>query len=177
MGGLMGGVTTADGPPLYAAAEREDGTADLEGGLATVARYTEVWEAHILRARLEAEGVIAIVADQHLIGANWFYSNALGGVRVQVPVSQLDTARQVLSALERGDYALAEEPAETPPALACPRCGGADIEPHTAARKLAFISLWLLQIPLPFSRWKNRCRDCGWRWREPLPEATPEASA
>ena len=39
--------------------------------LVTLARYFDPWEAHVLRARLESEGIPATVTgDQHII-ANW----------------------------------------------------------------------------------------------------------
>jgi hypothetical protein len=77
--------------------------------LVTVERFTEVWQAHILRSRLEAEGILASIADEHLVAMDWFYSNAIGGVRVQVPACELDQARAVLAALQRGDYELADD--------------------------------------------------------------------
>jgi len=77
--------------------------------LVTVERFTEVWEAHILRARLEAEGLLASIADEHLVAMDWFYSNAIGGVRVQVPACELDRAREILTALQRGDYELHDD--------------------------------------------------------------------
>jgi hypothetical protein len=88
-----------------------DGAAVADPGrdLVTVERFTEVWEAHILRARLEAEGLLASIADEHLVSMDWFYSNAIGGVRVQVPACELARAQEVLAALRRGDYQLDEE--------------------------------------------------------------------
>jgi hypothetical protein len=77
--------------------------------LVTVQRFTEVWEAHILRARLEAEGLMASIADEHLVAMDWFYSMAIGGVRVQVPVCELSQAREILKALQRGDYELRDD--------------------------------------------------------------------
>lgn len=77
--------------------------------LVTVERVTEVWEAHILRARLEAEGILASIADEHLVAMDWFYSNAIGGVRVQVPACELNRALEVLAALQRGDFALGDD--------------------------------------------------------------------
>jgi len=77
--------------------------------LVTVQRFTEVWEAHILRARLEAEGLMASIADEHLVAMDWFYSMAIGGVRVQVPVCELRRALEVLAALQRGDYELHDD--------------------------------------------------------------------
>lgn len=77
--------------------------------LVTIVRVTEVWEAHIIKARLQAEGLLASIADEHLVSMDWFYSNAIGGVRVQVPACEEDRARNVLEAVQRGDYALDDD--------------------------------------------------------------------
>src|SRR5262245_21514175 len=82
------------------------------GDLVTAARFAEVWEAHIFRARLEAEGIFATVADEHLVTANWFLSGAVGGVRVQVREKDLAAAREVEAAMRRGDYAIVDEQEE-----------------------------------------------------------------
>lgn len=83
---------------------------DVSGrDLVTIVRVTEVWEAHIIKARLQAEGLLASIADEHLVSMDWFYSNAIGGVRVQVPASEEIRARSVLEAIERGDYALSDD--------------------------------------------------------------------
>jgi hypothetical protein len=78
-------------------------------GLVTIARVTEVWEAHIIRARLQAEGLLATLADEHLVSMDWLYSNAIGGVRVQVPEREVPRALAVLAAVSRGEYALEED--------------------------------------------------------------------
>lgn len=95
---------TADGLEDLAAEQEPPGR-----DLVTVECFTEVWEAHILRARLEAEGLLASIADEHLVSMDWFYSNAIGGVRVQVPACELERAREILVALRRGDYELSED--------------------------------------------------------------------
>ena len=54
--------------------------------LTTIGRFSHPLEAQIARARLEAAGIPAFVADEHTINMQWLYSNALGGVRLQVPM-------------------------------------------------------------------------------------------
>jgi hypothetical protein len=77
--------------------------------LVTVARFTEVWDAHILKSRLLADGLLASIADEHLVAMDWFYSNAIGGVRVQVPAVEAARARAIVEAVERGEYALHDQ--------------------------------------------------------------------
>lgn len=90
--------------------ELEDG-----GGFETIARYSTPAEAHVMRARLEAEGIPAIVADEYTVSANWLWSVAVGGVRLQVPAELAGQAMELLAAVQAGNYALADE-VETPSA-------------------------------------------------------------
>jgi hypothetical protein len=80
----------------------------MSSDLITVARFTAPSDAFVLRARLESEGIFAFIADQHLLTANSFYA-VEGGVRVQVYSIDLAPAREVIAALERGDYALGDD--------------------------------------------------------------------
>ena len=64
----------------------------------TIARYWLPMEAHIDRARLEAAGINAFVADEHTINMNWLHSNAMGGVRLMVPADRIEEAKEILAA-------------------------------------------------------------------------------
>ncbi|MBK5276075.1 MAG: DUF2007 domain-containing protein [Desulfuromonadales bacterium] len=65
--------------------------------MVTVAVYGSPFEAGMARSELEAFGIPVYVADEFTIGANLLYSNALGGVKVNVPLSYAEEARQILS--------------------------------------------------------------------------------
>ena len=91
-----------------AAAELDDETVDLD--LVTVARFSNPLKANVLRACLEAHGIFAFVWGEHLGTTHIVYSIAGGGVRVQVPGSQLAQAKEVMAAWERGELAVDDEP-------------------------------------------------------------------
>ncbi len=65
--------------------------------MVTVAVFGSPFEAGMARSELESFGIPVFVADEFTIGANHFYSNALGGVKVNVPASYAEEARQILS--------------------------------------------------------------------------------
>src|SRR5690242_14994107 len=93
----------------------------------TVARFRDPWQAHMLRGRLEAEGIPAFLQHEHLIGMNWPWSTALGGVQVQVPELVAAEAARIEQRCRSGEYA--EELREEVGALDdihCPRCGSRD---------------------------------------------------
>ncbi len=65
--------------------------------LITVASFSFPHEAHIARAKLDSEGIPATLADEYTIGMQWLYSNALGGVKVQVPEPYAQQAVEILA--------------------------------------------------------------------------------
>lgn len=81
----------------------------------TIARYSLAIEAHVARAKLESEGIPAFVADEHTITADSLYSNAMGGVRLQVPEACVEQARTIL-ATDFSEDLIAEQGHEAPKA-------------------------------------------------------------
>lgn len=149
--------------------------------LITVATFSGPIESHMFRARLEAEGIWCSVADEHLVSANWFYSNAVGGVKLQVRESDLDDARRVVAA----EYARRRDPqavdwsevdpswtfdgeAEPADAVCCPRCGSTEVFYEKFSRPLIFLSILLLGVPIPFLSRRWTCRRCELRWKMKL---------
>ena len=63
----------------------------------TVATFTKPEEAHLLRMRLENAGIKAYIQDENLVQMDLLYSNAVGGVRVQVADEDLDAVKELLS--------------------------------------------------------------------------------
>ena len=55
-----------------------------------------IHEAHFVKSVLESEGIKVLIPDEHTLGLQPFYANALGGVRVLVPSGQLKRATELL---------------------------------------------------------------------------------
>lgn len=137
---------------------QEDAEASLESGgdMLALASLDKPTEAHILVARLQAEGIHAIAADANLGQANPFLRFAGGGVRVLVAQKQIERARSLLAALDKGELAIEGGERSEAPAPACPRCDSARVSVRLAG---LFRSL-VLWNDAP--RW--RCADCGNTW-------------
>jgi len=67
-----------------------------EKGMVVIASFGLPWEAHLAKARLEAEGIRAVLLDEQAISANPFYSPALGGVKLAVAAPDAARAREIL---------------------------------------------------------------------------------
>ena len=126
--------------------------------LITIARFSKPEDAHLLRMRLEAGGVPAYVQDEHLVQMDWLYSNAIGGVRVQIAGEDLESAQQIL----------AEPPIDPLPSdrPVCPACASLQTAPDEFPRRISFAALWLAGFPLLFSKYRWKCADCGKIWNE-----------
>ena len=85
------------------------------GDLITVTRVFNSLEAEMLRGCLEAEGIPATLGDVQLV-QTYSVGLALGGIRVMVPASFADAARQTVQAFERGELAIDELPDDAEPA-------------------------------------------------------------
>jgi hypothetical protein len=124
----------------------------------TVATFSKPEEAHMLRLRLEAGGVPAFIQDENMVQTDWLYSNAIGGVRVQIDEDDADRAKEILQ-----DPGIEAEPVGMP---SCPKCSSTKTAPDELPRRLSFLSMMLAGIPLLFSKTRWRCSDCQHVWNE-----------
>jgi hypothetical protein len=65
----------------------------------TLASFSQPVEAHLLRLRLEHEGITAYLRDENMIALDWLYSNALGGVKVDVADEDYEQALAILESI------------------------------------------------------------------------------
>jgi len=95
--------------PKTQATEESGDMSDETVDLVTVARFSDRLKANVLRACLEAHGIFAFIWGEHTEG-HLLVHLGTGGVRLQVPETQLAQAKEVMAAWERGDLAIDEEP-------------------------------------------------------------------
>lgn len=67
--------------------------------LVTVLAVTYPPELYIIKGRLESEGIKCFVKDELIVQANSLYSNAVGGVKLQVQQHDVGKAVQLLTEL------------------------------------------------------------------------------
>jgi len=128
-------------------------------GLTTIGSYNTFLEASLVRSELEAFAVDVFLADAEMVRLNWMWSNALGGVKVQVPESEREEALDILG-LEPCDE---QDWPELPEAAvsACPACN----TEYFLDKRGAFLTLLILGFPVVPAATKRICNDCGKRWK------------
>ncbi|WED63616.1 DUF2007 domain-containing protein [Synoicihabitans lomoniglobus] len=113
----------------------------------TIASFSKPEEAFLVRARLQGNGVNASIRDEHIVSAYWYYSNAIGGVRVEVEDDDVERAREILE----------RPPCETG-ILICPQCGSGTV-------RIRELNVWTavaltIGFPLPVKSRRADCLSC-----------------
>ena len=127
-----------------------------------VRAFTNVPDAHVARSVLDAASIPTRIADEHLVAADWLYSNAIGGVKLLVPEDRAEEALAVLDAIPTD--------VELPPYLSgqdagdkCPGCGGQEFELVALGSRRAGLSCLVAGFPFISVRRAYQCRQCGRR--------------
>jgi Putative prokaryotic signal transducing protein len=132
--------------------------------LVTVARFRDLAEATVAKGMLESAGVECFLADENLIRMDWFYSNAIGGMRLQVRQDDAELATEIMKQKVPDDFPLNDD-GERYQQPTCPKCQSLDIHFEGVDRQMAFTTMWI-GVPLPFRRDAWKCSSCGHEWPE-----------
>lgn len=69
----------------------------------TIARFSNSFDMHVVKGRLEADGITCFVRDEHTITANPMYDIALGGIKLQVQEKDVAAAQELLKDIHYED--------------------------------------------------------------------------
>jgi hypothetical protein len=146
-------------PPLI----EDDGVLENRR-LVTVRRYRDLSEAMVARGVLESAGLFCFLRDENVVRMDWAYSNAVGGISLQVAVEDAAAATDLLNQPMPESIAVEGEADYFQPI--CPRCGSMEISAERMGQKAAMTSLFVVGLPLPLGVEAWRCHACGARWAD-----------
>jgi len=151
--------------------------------LVTIASFSYPQEAYLHQALLDYTGIDCFVADDYIVTANWLYSTAVGGVKLQVRESDVEDAFAVLNDVVQTDTENAPDTIGLDDEK-CPRCNSENIRQEVFDIRLLNIPwillqfrltylihllnmIWILLLfPLPFVMRRRQCRVCGNKWKQ-----------
>lgn len=113
-----------------------------------IASYTQLEDAHLAVSKLEGSGVSAWLRDEATANLYWFYSNAIGGVKVEVAEEDIDRAREIL-----------ELPKEDSGIITCPQCGSQNVRMRQMNLLFA-LGIIFLNLILPHRKFRADCLEC-----------------
>jgi len=101
----------------------------------TFESYYDPMLAHIIRTRLEANGIPCFISDENTMGNNPILTNVAGGVKLKIFEKDLERCREILASegdLHEKDHHEIDDENNT--YVVCPYCGSTNVV-NISARK------------------------------------------
>jgi hypothetical protein len=156
------GDPPVDAPPEIETSETEDGVLESRK-LVTIRSFRDLPEALLAQGCLESAGIDACLADDNMVRTDWFWSNAVGGVKLQVDSENVDEANAILEQpIPEGFEVPGVGEYQQP---RCPKCQSLDITFQELDKPVAYMSAYL-HVPIPVHGRAWRCRSCFSEWEE-----------
>ncbi len=132
--------------------------------LVNIASYRDLPDAYLVKGKLESEGISVFLRNEHTIGVQWLYSNALGGVKLDVPESQVEQAHNILKEDYTEEITDQDQNESTDADGTCPICNSTNTQYYDRARKFGAIT-YLTGLPLLLFGKRYQCLDCKHVWK------------
>jgi hypothetical protein len=131
--------------------------------LVTIRQFRDLPEALLAKGSLESSGIECFLADDNLVRLDWFISNFIGGIKLNVHPADVGNAQKlldepILEGLYVQGIGLYEQPR-------CPNCRSLDVNFQELDRPIAYMSAFL-RVPLPVQRPAWRCHACDAEWED-----------
>jgi hypothetical protein len=134
--------------------------------LITIKTYTYPHEVYVERGKLESEGIQTFLKDEATVQVYNFYSNAVGGVKLQVFAYDAERAIAILNSVKETPRAITVfSKKELESSSLCPLCGSENISKKKNATWLTLIPYLLVGFIFPVYRNSYICFDCDKRWK------------
>lgn len=131
--------------------------------LVTVRQFRDLPEALLAKGCLESVGIECFLGDENLVRLDWFISNFIGGIKLNVRIADAENARKVLDEpILEGLYVQGVGLYEQP---RCPKCRSLDVNFRELDRPIAYMSAFL-RVPMPVHRRAWRCHSCDAEWED-----------
>jgi hypothetical protein len=136
--------------------------------LVTIRQFRDLPEALLAKGSLESSGIECFLADENLVRLDWFISNFIGGIKLNVRAADEANARKILDEpILEGLYVQGVGLYEQP---RCPRCQSLDVNYQELDRPIAYMSAFL-RVPIPIQRPAWHCHACDAEWEDDTPNA------
>src|ERR1700674_3613178 len=131
--------------------------------LVTIRQFRDLPEALLAKGSLESAGIECFLADDNLVRLDWFISNFIGGIKLNVRATNAENAQKlldepILEGLYVQGVGLYEQPR-------CPKCQSLDVNFQELDRPIAYMSAFL-RLPMPVQRPAWRCHECDAEWED-----------
>lgn len=134
--------------------------------LVTIKTFTYPHEVYVIRGKLESEGIQTFLKDEMTVQVHNFYSNAIEGVKLQVPSEEVEKALSIIdSTKEIPHEVVVFSKQELDGTHACPFSHSKNINRTRKANWLTLIPYLIVGFIFPVYKKSYVCFDCKREWR------------
>ncbi|MDF1815330.1 MAG: hypothetical protein P1V20_24225, partial [Verrucomicrobiales bacterium] len=126
----------------------------------TIRQYITSDEAFLAKIKLGAHGIESSLANEFIVQMDWFYSNAVGGICLQVTAEDVAEANRILN----GEYGEKAGNESSSVQWVCNSCRSSEVRIDPRPKSIFLLSYLLLTFPICFGR-QLVCSDCKATWR------------
>ena len=128
--------------------------------LITLKTFDNSIEAHLLKVKLESEGIRCFIFDQNIVSMNPLFNITVGGIKLNISDADQDKALSVLQELDDSVYT--NEEGEI---IKCPNCNSEKLYSGFKSMKSAMgifstiVSFLFMIFPF-YAKTVYRCKEC-----------------
>lgn len=127
--------------------------------LITIKTFDSSIEAHLLKSKLESEGIECFIIDENIVTLNVLFSNATGGIKLQINSEDLPKATVIVNEIEMQK--------SNRDILECANCGSTefyDFKSFGSVKGIIslVVTLFFVVYPIFFKR-MYKCKKCGYK--------------
>ena len=129
--------------------------------LITLKAFDTAIEAHILKNKLEDEGIVCYIFDENIVTLNPLLNFAVGGVKLKIPKQDASKAKEILTEMDLVPYTDDEDNI-----IKCPNCGSQSFYSDYKSMKnpkgfFAWFASFLLGIFPIYAKSVYKCKECN----------------
>lgn len=126
----------------------------------TIKTFDKAIDAHILKARLEDEGIECFIYDENIVTVNPLYTLAVGGIKLKINESDIEKANSILSEIDSTPFT-----DNNNDAIKCPRCKStnliSDFKSMNNIGSIFATIIAFIYIVIPFyMKSVYKCKNC-----------------
>jgi hypothetical protein len=156
-------VLPGDPPPEPPPVQPSPAEGELElRNLVTIRQFRDLPEALLAKGSLESAGIESFLADDNVVRLDWFWSNLMGGIKLQVNPEDAESANEILEQPIPEGFEVTGVGEYVQPH--CPKCQSLDVN-FQELEPAAYLSI-AINVPVPFHRRAWRCHSCKAEWED-----------
>jgi hypothetical protein len=135
--------------------------------LITIKTFDNAIDLHIVKVRLESEGITCFVFDENIVSVNPLYNITVGGIKLKVREEDIEHSLAILKEIEATPLTTEENQP-----IVCPNCSSTNVESgHRSLSGLkgilsGIVSFFFMLFPIYFNR-TYHCRNCETNFENP----------